>query len=66
MLLVKIHLKTALELTRGPEIEDMEFETHKQIVDTFDGKFELKVNEKNITKHNVPVGTIMEGAHSEE
>ena len=61
MLLLKIHLKTALDLANGPQIEEIEFESLDEIKYVFRYFPNLKITDHEILKNGVPVGKIYEG-----
>lgn len=61
MLLLKIRLKIALDLSNGPDLEEFEFHNHDEITNFFSDFPKLGITQTHVKKDGVPVGTIFEG-----
>jgi len=61
MLLLKIRLKIALDLSNGPDTEEFEFHNHDEIQKFFSDFSKLSITQTQVKKDGVPIGTIFEG-----
>lgn len=66
MLILKINLRLAIELTKGPNMEELEFNDIQEIEELFRFFPTLKVSNNSVLKNNIPVGKIYEGETADE
>jgi hypothetical protein len=60
MVILKVRLKIALDLTAGPDIEEIEFRDIEEIIKIFKPFPKITISGHKLLKDNYPVGEIFE------